>query len=387
MSTNKKRDRKLVDNDNSEVPCMENPFFERMAKAALDGECSVEFLLGLCQKYGKLHGESLRKRVENNSSYSKVYSSSRRQVRSHNDVADGSVQNKEVQDVSGHSRSTSSLNLYSHPFYRTYHSGKPFVSALTEAKEPPNEDRESSSHSKIESEGTKVQAKRPRICTSENSNEEVAGNEFVESSISKNPEVMTQKPTAILVEGMKGVEMITVSSSSYRYLAFLTILGRRIDIGEFPRDREAALAHDRTLMRAIGPAHCPQDQLNFPISSYAHDPLESFMRYDAILKRALSGTSWDGLKDCDFGFLLLQSFNKSVSKRKNAPSSSSTTSPHSISRRSSRSHAGDADAGSDNMNKTQDDASTQLQNNLKPSSLPDTGDASKIVNCGEDLCL
>lgn len=361
----RKREKKQEEeiDEHAPMPNVGNPFFDRIARAALDGECSVEHLLEICTKYGKLHGEAIRKKVESSTSYSKVYSNSRR--------ARG--QQSEPQAPTEETNSSRSVvggrNPYNHPFYRMYHNGKTSgVSSKTQDANPPSKRART----------TGASSSTPTTAVSPSSRG-IAGldsvHEEAENDIQSTATSIESKPVIRPVEGMRGVEGLfdkgDPSTALYanRFVAFLTLMGRRIDLGEFPRDREAALAHDRALMRALGPARCPQDQLNFPISSYAHDPLDSFMRYDTILKRALTGTSWDGLKDCDFGFLLTQSFyNKnSPKKRKNGNGIVSTPSigvSHTSLRASTR--ATSISSSSTSLETTEDERiSYNLQYNLK----------------------
>ena len=65
-------------------------------------------------------------------------------------------------------------------------------------------------------------------------------------------------------------------------------------------------AHDRALIRAIGPSNCRTINLNFPVSEYSCEPLSRFMEFDEKLKGQLFATAWTGLKHCDFGFLLIR---------------------------------------------------------------------------------
>jgi hypothetical protein len=84
---------------------------------------------------------------------------------------------------------------------------------------------------------------------------------------------------------------------------------------------EAARAHDRALIRALGPSACHaaqinatgnsasstsrDDRLNFPVVDYATDALEFFTCHDIPLRSALFSSGWTGLKLCDFSEILL----------------------------------------------------------------------------------
>lgn len=291
-----KRERSATDLEEDSTFELKNTFFDIFVHAALDGKVGMERLIELCKKYGKTHGDALRKRMESSSSYSRVYSSTiRRQSRG------GKTDEKDAESA----RDEVDNDPYSHAFYKIFHNGK---GANTSIK----------SETSSSTEGAGNNAKRARLSESVPSSSTSGGSVTAASQPSN-------KSTTVLVAGMKGVEEVVprgvkgkepTAIIANKFTAFLTLLGRRIDLGDFPREREAALAHDRALIRALGPSQCAHDQLNFPITSYAKDAMESFMRCDAALKRALHGTSWDGVKDCDFGFLLTQSMNKSPPKKK-----------------------------------------------------------------------
>lgn len=355
------------------LPDLRNPFFDRLVRAALEGESSIEHLLHLCHKYGKQHGEAMRKKIENSSSYSKVYNNSRRLSRGQS----SDPKNENSADDSGNNNGSNHRNSYMHPFYKMYHN------SLTKSQKATDVDQQIPVN------------KRPSHFSANNSVSS-AGIQEEATADSASEQSPASKSIVKKVEGMKGVEGYMDNRNSAnvsgvianRFMAFLTVMGRRIDLGEFPRDREAALAHDRSLIRALGPVHCPQDQLNFPISSYAHDPLESFMRYDTILKRALTGTSWDGLKDCDFGFLLTQALHKSPpKKRKIMPAGGSTPSNSSENATIIRSSTRSANSSAEKQHvndefKTQDlhqVISNNLYQNMKPPS------SSNLPNNKKDL--
>jgi hypothetical protein len=96
------------------------------------------------------------------------------------------------------------------------------------------------------------------------------------------------------------------TQSLRRFTASITLYGRTIQIGTFIDSEMASIAHDRALIRALGPKQCQTTDLNYPLTYYSKDPLDSFAQYDSLIKAALFGTSWSGPKDCDFSFLVLQ---------------------------------------------------------------------------------
>ncbi len=90
-----------------------------------------------------------------------------------------------------------------------------------------------------------------------------------------------------------------------KFSANVTAYGRVICVGYFHDQIQAAQAHDRAAIRLFGVPHCSSSEgsstLNFPLRSYAREPLFQFSQYDQSLKRGLFGTSWKGTKPCDFG--------------------------------------------------------------------------------------
>eukprot|EP01031_Cornospumella_fuschlensis_P027671 gene27670-33419_t len=95
-------------------------------------------------------------------------------------------------------------------------------------------------------------------------------------------------------------------SLPYQSTLSLPLLERTLPLGTYYSSEEAAFAHDRALIRAIGPAQCTDSMLNNPIAFYAKDPLELFEQFDPVLKRGLFGTKWTGPKDVDFSSLIVQ---------------------------------------------------------------------------------
>ena len=86
------------------------------------------------------------------------------------------------------------------------------------------------------------------------------------------------------------------------------VVGQHIvQIGTFDRLEDAIRAHDRALIRAIGPTKCSGNMLNFPILSYKNDPESLFSVYDHLLNKALvMDTDWTGPKACDNEVLFTQ---------------------------------------------------------------------------------
>lgn len=105
-----------------------------------------------------------------------------------------------------------------------------------------------------------------------------------------------------------GVEPVADPNAPSRtiYRASITVLGRSIVLDSFYDLESAAMAHDRALIRALGPQNCTEVTLNFSLETYAKDSMESFELYDKKIRQALFGTSWTGPKVCDFGFLVVQ---------------------------------------------------------------------------------
>lgn len=111
------------------------------------------------------------------------------------------------------------------------------------------------------------------------------------------------------VQKYKGVAIASETFSRRlqisRYQAFLPYNGKTIVLGDYETPEEAAQAHDRALIRILGPMNCEDKELNFSMRNYAKDPLEKFTIFDKALKHALFGTTWKGLQDCDFSYLVL----------------------------------------------------------------------------------
>lgn len=111
-----------------------------------------------------------------------------------------------------------------------------------------------------------------------------------------------------------GVDFIGISSSEahdllsmpYQSTLRLPTLDRSLPLGTYHTSEDAAMAHDRALIRALGPSQCTDSMLNNPMVFYAKDPLELFEQFDPVLKRGLFGTNWTGPKDVDFSFLVVQ---------------------------------------------------------------------------------
>ncbi len=96
------------------------------------------------------------------------------------------------------------------------------------------------------------------------------------------------------------------------FQAFVTLFGSQVNLGTFPTEEAAARVHDRVVIRTSGPKDCQSDRtlLNFPIESYAKDPLDNFTMYDTTLRKSMFGTAWSGFKEIDFSFLVMRTSNK-----------------------------------------------------------------------------
>jgi hypothetical protein len=272
----KKRDRASFESDYDASSDSQNRFFDAFVDAVIDNKGPVQNLITLCQRYGRLHGEALRKKVEDSSAYSKRYQSSSRK-------------SKSIEAVSNESDTTSSN--FQHPFFKIYKNENNISTSS-----PLNHSNQITSNS---GRGTRLNTKNG-VTTSSSIGEE----DYL---------------AITAVPGLKGVEeIIDQRTNSKVFNAFVTIFENKIGVGEFPRSNEAAVAHDRALIRALGPINCQVQVLNSSIELYARDPLSSFDRFDSFLRRGLYGTSWDGVKDCDFSFLLTKPLTKSPpTKKKN----------------------------------------------------------------------
>lgn len=101
-----------------------------------------------------------------------------------------------------------------------------------------------------------------------------------------------------------GVEPVS-GATSITFRSFVSLLGRTVVLDEFSDAEEAAHAHDRALIRALGPKNCSDDRLNNPLQTYAKDPIDSFSQYDKRLRQAMFGMSWSGPREIDFSCLVL----------------------------------------------------------------------------------
>lgn len=110
----------------------------------------------------------------------------------------------------------------------------------------------------------------------------------------------------------------TLADSSTETLRQVKIHGISISLGTYVDIVEAARAHDRALIRALGPSAChaalsnvasqsvaKDDLVNFPVVNYATDSLALFTCHDVALRSALFSSGWTGLKLCDFSEVLL----------------------------------------------------------------------------------
>ena len=77
----------------------------------------------------------------------------------------------------------------------------------------------------------------------------------------------------------------------------ITVAQVKVYIGIFNRLQDAVRAHDRALIRAIGPACCNESMLNFSLVRYKNDPETMFSVYDDQLNEALlTKSDWTGPK-------------------------------------------------------------------------------------------
>jgi hypothetical protein len=61
------------------------------------------------------------------------------------------------------------------------------------------------------------------------------------------------------------------------YDATVDVLGRTVMVGAFESAADAARAHDRALIRALGAARCDEYALlNFPAMNYSDDNMDAF---------------------------------------------------------------------------------------------------------------
>lgn len=265
-------------------------FFEVMVEAIVSKACTVEEVIEKIHHYGIAHGKALQKsgltQAVTNPSHTTTHSSS-------------SVKRKyPSQTHSTYLPSSSSSSYHNHnPSIGKKGLHHPQTSSLTTSSTSfsssyPHEDYTSSNNSSKRS--------RPSInTTTSSSSQQWLFKPAVLPREDYMGVIVTKEATAPSIFKNAPVQHIR------KYQAFLEIFGKVIVLGNYETPDEAARVHDRALMRTVGPKNCSDEDLNFPLQDYSREPMQNFIHYDAILKAALLGTSWKGLKVCDFGFLVL----------------------------------------------------------------------------------
>lgn len=295
--TTMKRNRSDLD-DGIELEEDKNPFFDLLVGKGVSDPNSMEKVFQVAYQYGLAHGEKLRRRLDQVSS-PYVY---------HGTKLTGGTRRRPRNTLNPASERLNYDNLLD-----SYAVEKTTIASPSGSREASSVHHNGNSRRSTKRVDTCTSSKASSKKISSQSSETT--NKVNESSRSAKPlsEVSWSPPLPLPPPScphptFKGVEVPSGPDQSVNtlgYQAFVEIYNKKIRLGSFPRDREAALAHDRALIRAIGPVNCPHEALNMPISSYAKDTFETFTRFDGILKRELVGVSeWCGLKDCDFSFLI-----------------------------------------------------------------------------------
>ena len=122
------------------------------------------------------------------------------------------------------------------------------------------------------------------------------------------PAPREQVDAPVQLHSYRGVE--ATKAKDGRFTAFVLIFDRRIPLGIFDSEHDAASAQDCALIRALGAQVCDDRQLlNFPITNYADVSMRAFTVFDAMLRKGLDGISeWREVKAPDFDFLLTKSY-------------------------------------------------------------------------------
>eukprot|EP01039_Chlorochromonas_danica_P006227 gene6227-6866_t len=273
--------------------------FEVMVEAIVSKACTVEEVIDKIHGYGIAHGESLQKsgltQGVTNPSRSTTHSSS-------------SVKRKypsQTHPTTSHPTSLSSSS--------SYHNHNPSIGKKG-LHHPQTSSLTTSNTSFTSSYPHDDFASSPTATTNNSSKRSRPSSNTTTSSSSQQ---WTMKPAIHPPKDYMGVVPTkeTTTSSTFsknapsqhirKYQAFLEIFGKVIILGNYETPEEAARVHDRALMRTVGPKHCSNEDLNFPLEDYSREPIQSFTHYDSILRSSLLGTSWKGPKLCDFSFLVL----------------------------------------------------------------------------------
>lgn len=241
----------------AEVAINGRDLFEVLMVAAIDRKMPMESIVELCYHFGVAHGDTLSRKFSNGGMQGGLYTKS---------------YHREV--ISSSHRATS--NAMHRPLSRVVHSTI-------------EEGRGSSLHhySKVSADAQLKQTFDPSQVTP-----------IMELSQCKGVEEDNSPLT-----GNSSSEKKLLAKS---YKASITLEDRLIPLGVFRTLEEAARAHDQALIRGKGPASVESSELNYPVESYSHESLDSFTRFDVILRHGMFGSAWSGLKECDFTFLIMK---------------------------------------------------------------------------------
>jgi hypothetical protein len=282
----KKVNKNVKDNSSDDLEGeAEADLFQTLADAAIDGIYSIEQIIELCYSYGVVHGDILAKKLASKSFIPpppppipvlSISSEKQPSKKTKNGLLSCSVSLDGVTSIDSNGKDTSQETSSSHSMDAAV--AHRLMNGYRQV--PFEADYLPSSNSQV------VKVSSPRPLTS--------------FSIKK--------------EEFKGVRIrkVTNSSSSSssshhpRYEAFLSLQGTSITLGDYENELEAAQEHDRATIRAVGPCHCSETDLNFNIRFYARDNIELFNKHDRLLKEHLFATNWwNGVKECDFSFLII----------------------------------------------------------------------------------
>jgi hypothetical protein len=258
--------------------------FQVMANAAIEGYLPIEQIIEIAYSYGAAHGEVLSKKFKE-----KAY------LKAANGVNSNNGKSVEIKAENAHSSSNG---------HKSQNETKsvPNESSVLQEKAIPMELGELSETYRLKSSYKST----------------IDEKSFLPSTEQNKMSSDLSLPT--VVPDLKGVYLLNstnVTSSNQsghrrqlhftRYQSFLEYFhDKKIFLGDYDTPEEAAQAHDRALIRCLGPMNCPDDKLNYSIRIYGHDKIELFSCHDLVLKQGLFGMSgWKGVQDCDFSFLII----------------------------------------------------------------------------------
>lgn len=276
--------------------------FELMVEAAIDGKISIQTLMDMCHEYGVADGKTINAKLE------AAPSTSQDKSGMEVDIDENEVRKLISQESS---RCNSPQNVKErNSLEPSDGSEKQMIVETTDTNEMGTFKRKKSLKKPVSD--SFPDSSKDYISSSPNSKVNLRSSTLdrVKSDHYHGVYMLIPPETNQYTRTSRPRKLPTSSELPNNFLSYearITLFEHEIELGQFASEHEAAIAHDRALMRAIGPKHCRSDELNFPVVYYASDPLHEFSQYDSVLKQGLFGSSegcWNGPKDCDFSFLL-----------------------------------------------------------------------------------